>query len=72
MRGYRGRRASTHPDKPAYADSALAGDLVAELGYPPGVDEVPAEVAEVAARCARWWAERRSQTAHAVPSVPQP
>jgi len=51
---------------------ALAGDLLAELGYPPGVDEVPADVAEIAARCARWWAERRSQTAHAVPSVPQP
>ena len=51
---------------------ALAGDLLAELGYPPGVDEVPAEIAEVAARCARWWAERRSHNTHAVPSVTQP
>ena len=51
---------------------ALAGDLLQELGYPPGVDAVPDEVAAVAARCARWWAARRSGGAHAAPSGRQP
>jgi hypothetical protein len=48
------------PERDRALVDALAGDLLQELGYPPGVDAVPDEIAEVAARCARWWAARRS------------
>jgi hypothetical protein len=38
---------------------ALAGDLLAELGYARGVDAFPAEVSETAERCREWWETKR-------------
>ena len=35
---------------------ALAGDLLASLGYPLTEPEIPPEVSAVAERCERWWA----------------
>jgi hypothetical protein len=40
---------------------ALAGDLLAELGYEPGMDKISADTAAVAERARTWWESERTR-----------
>jgi hypothetical protein len=57
-RGLRDWRTQMSPRDTALFE-ALAGDLLAELGYARGVDAFPAEVSETAERCREWWETKR-------------